>query len=262
MKYTIQEAGVFDTPASYEIELEVDPKHWQILNIVQSLRNNFIDRETAIAQFMGLLRSSIRIIMGALQDSMYPIANEEQKRVALEYMKLIHGNDFEPRKNGRVFPSDFTGPSSVTLQLENVAKPSEKSLIPNIRTNYCVTEKADGERKLLFINNKGRMYFIDSGMRVSFTGNITKEKDLFGTLLDGEHIKHSKNGQFINLYAAFDVYYIHEKCVKNMPFYIVSDGAIDSRQRMKLMNKCVEMLNSHAVTGENGCSVRIECKSF
>ncbi len=262
MKYTIQEAGVFDTPASYEIELEVDSNHHTIQHIVIGMRNGTYTKEDALNKFMGYLRTSIRIIMSALQDTMYPIGNEEQQKIALEYMQLIHGKDYEPRKNNRVFAFDFVGPSPVTLQLENVSKPNEKSVVPNIRTNYCVTEKADGERKLLFINHKGHIYFIDNGMRISFTGCITGEKELFGTLLDGEHIKHNKHGKFINLYAAFDVYYIHEKCVRDLPFFVNAEGVVDAKQRMKLMNKCVEMLKIAPITGRNGCPIRVECKMF
>jgi hypothetical protein len=262
MKYTIQEAGVFETPASYEIELEVDPTHWTLISIVDNLRNGTYNRETAIAKFMTEMRSAIRIVMGALQDTMYPTGNSEQKSIALEYMQLVHGKEYEPRKNARVFAYDFVGPSSVTLQLEHVAAPNEKSLVPNIRNNYCVTEKADGERKLMFINDKGRIYFIDSSMRISFTGCVTGEKELYGSLFDGEHIKHNSQKQFINLYAVFDVYYIHDKCVRDLPFYIAAEGAIDAKQRMKLMNRCVELLKISPVTGNTGCPIRVECKMF
>ena len=35
-------------------------------------------------------------------------------------------------------------------------------------------------------------------------------KELFNSLLDGEHIKNNKHGDAINLYAAFDIYYINK----------------------------------------------------
>jgi hypothetical protein len=262
MKYTIQEAGVFETPASYEIELEVDPKHNTMQTIINQLRIRKHTKETAIAAFMTELRSSIRIVMSAIQDTMYPTGNGEQKSIGLEYMQLVHGEKYQPRKNDRIFPSDFAGPSPVTLQIENIAEPNDKSLVPNIRNNYCVTEKADGERKLMFINDKGRIYFIDSGMRISFTGCITGEKSLYSSLFDGEHIKHNRRKQFINLYAVFDVYYIHKKCVKDMPFYIGTPDVVDAKQRMKLMNACIGMLKIEPITGTSGCPIRVECKMF
>ena len=42
--------------------------------------------------------------------------------------------------------------------------------------------------------------------------------DLFNSLLDGEHIKHNKKGEFINLYAAFDIYYINTKSIREFAF--------------------------------------------
>ena len=61
---------------------------------------------------------------------------------------MIRGEDYQVK---RVYPKDFIGPGSFTLQLENIIAPIEDSTIVNVRNNYCVTEKADGERKLLYI---------------------------------------------------------------------------------------------------------------
>ena len=68
------------------------------------------------------------------------------------------------------------------------------STIPNIRKNYTVTDKADGDRKLMYINAKGLIYLIDTNMNVVFTGAKTENEDLLESLLDGEHIKNSKTG--------------------------------------------------------------------
>ena len=90
--------------------------------------------------------------------------------------------------------------------------------IPNIRKNYTVTDKADGSRKLLFINENGKIYLINTLMNVEFTGALTEEDELFNTIIDGEHIIHDKNGEYINLFAAFDIYYINNKNVTGLPF--------------------------------------------
>lgn len=93
----------------------------------------------------------------------------------------------------------------------NIVPVNENCTVPNVRTNYTVTDKADGARKLLYICPSGRIYFIDTNMRFQFTGAQSDNKKLFYTLLDGEHILHDKNGRFINPFAAFDVYYIAGK---------------------------------------------------
>ena len=76
----------------------------------------------------------------------------------------------------------------------------DDSIVPNIRMPYTVTEKADGIRKLLFVNEKGRIYLIDVNMKIQFTGVVSKNKEFVNTILDGEHVLHDKFGAFINKY--------------------------------------------------------------
>ena len=55
-------------------------------------------------------------------------------------------------------------------------------------------------------------------MNIQFTGAETKNKDLYESILDGEHILYNKKGQFINLYAAFDIYFINNQNVTGLAF--------------------------------------------
>ena len=112
------------------------------------------------------------------------------------------------KKIPRIKSRDFVGPSSISLERPNIAPLQEDSMVPNIRLPYTVTEKADGVRKLMMINSKGKIYLIDVNMKVQFTGIVSKNKEAFNTILDGEHVLHDKFGAFINKYLAFDVYYI------------------------------------------------------
>ena len=78
------------------------------------------------------------------------------------------------------------GPSSSALQMINLINESDISEtninIPNIRKNYTVTDKADGLRKLLFINDNGKIYFINTLMNVEFTGVLTEQDELFNIM--------------------------------------------------------------------------------
>ena len=67
-------------------------------------------------------------------------------------------------KNDRSYSKNFIGPSQVTLQLHNITTGPNKGEI-NINTNYTVTEKADGIRKLLYIDDTGKIYLINSNMK-------------------------------------------------------------------------------------------------
>jgi len=196
---TVQQAEVFKRPESYEIELEID--------------NSRVGPGTAwdTSEKLGkAIRQVVRIVMNGLQNTRYPIGLAEKEGVLRSYMQLIHGDSW----NGpRVLSRNFIGPSSISIQMENVV-PLDKAVagIPNIRRYYTVTDKADGERRLLFVAPKtGRVYMIDMNMNVMFTGMVATEKELFDSLLDGEYIAYDRHRNWINRYAAFDVYYLGER---------------------------------------------------
>jgi hypothetical protein len=196
---TVQQAEVFKRPETYEIELEID--------------NSRVGRGTAwdTPEKLGkAIQQMVRIIMNGLQNTRYPIGLTEKESVLRSYMQLIHGNSWN---GARVLPRNFIGPSSISIQMENVV-PLDKAVVgvPNIRRHYTVTDKADGERRLLFVAPKtGRVYMIDMNMNVMFTGMVASEKELYDSLLDGEYIAYDRNRKWINRYAAFDIYYLGER---------------------------------------------------
>ena len=59
----------------------------------------------------------------------------------------------------------------------------------------------------MFVTDKGKIYLINTNMDIIFTGAKTQNEECFNCLFDGELISHDKAGKFINLYAAFDIYY-------------------------------------------------------
>ena len=202
-EYKFKDADVLNSSPQYEIEIEID--------------NNKVGPGTAYNTPESLnlaLKKVIKFVLSGLQSTNYPISYPEQEEIKSSYMKILWG-DKEQRK---IFPRNFVGPSSFTLQMVNIAPVNENMNIPNIRNNYCVTEKADGERKLLYISNKGKLYLIDTNMNIQFTGSITQQKESFNTIIDGEHILLDKKGNWINVYAAFDLYYIQGIDKRALPF--------------------------------------------
>jgi hypothetical protein len=180
-------------------------------------------------------------------------------------LKLVHGKEYNDRM--RMVPRFFMGPSSATLQIENIAPINDDSTIPNIRTNYTVTEKADGMRKLMYIADDGKIYLIDTNMNVQFTGAITKDVDLTHSILDGEHILHNKKGDFINLYAAFDVYIVNKKDVRSnafIPPYSDDKEAniILTKYRLPVLISIMKNLNAKSVVNDGISPMRFTNKQF
>ena len=232
-EYTIQDANLFNNIESYEIELEVD-------NARVGTGTPFNTHDALLDS----IRKCIRIILSGLQGTKFPISYKDQESVLNEYMTVVHGEHYQKR---RIMSSDFIGPSSYTLQLDNIVQKSENSDVPNIRANYTVTDKADGERKLLYISETGKIYMIDTNMNVIFTGTKTTNKDCFHTIIDGEHIKYNKKGEFINLYAAFDIYYYNKKGVRGLAFIRQTDEDDTRQYRLELLKQYIDILKPMSI---------------
>jgi hypothetical protein len=238
--YSVDDSNVFSNPETYEIEIEIDNR-----KIGPATPFNSPD------SILTALRKVIKFVLGGLQGTNYPISYSEQKGILDEYMKMIWMEDYDFKK--RVDNRNFIGPNSVTLQLKNVSPVNDNSNIINIRKDFVVTEKADGTRHLMYINNSGKIYFINTNMNVIFTGAKTENKDCFNCLLDGELISHDKNGNFINLYAAFDIYYYNKKDVRSLSF-MIKDIKIDNlyNARYEILKLVTTSLKPTSVVTING----------
>ena len=262
--YTLQEANVFNEPESYEMELEID-------NMAVGPGTKY----DTLPKLLEAVRAVIRIVLSAIQGTNYPITNTEMRQVQHAYLRMVKGveqGEYDMQSH-RVTSSDFIGPSSKTLQIENIVTGGI------LLENYTVTDKADGERKMLYVADGGKLYWIDSTMRVQFTGAMTNEKKLYGSLFDGEHIKYDKKRAFINLYAVFDVYFIHRKSVREFPFVKTEEPGQEQQQeepvakkptyRWTIMNTAVQLMKPVSSTtgkkskdAESECPFRIQCKEF
>jgi hypothetical protein len=211
--YTIEESNVFNNQENYEIEIELDNK-----KIGPSTK---FDTPQKIAT---ALRKVIKYVLSGLQQTNYPVSYPEQRYVIDSYMKMILTTEYKPTKF--ISSKNFIGPNSITLQLKNIAADDENSNEPNVRKDFVVTDKADGDRHLMFISGDGKIYLINTNMDVIFTGAKTLQKDCFNSILDGELIIHDKHGEFINLYAAFDIYYVKNMDIREYTFMLL-DGQKD-----------------------------------
>ena len=248
--YTFGDANLSRSPEKYEIELEIN-------NDMVGLGSPYDTPESLSVP----LRKAIMFVLSGLQGTNYPISYSQQNDILQEYMQLLMGDKYTAQ---RINSKNFVGPSSVALQVNNIALVNEDANIPNIRNGYTVTEKADGERKLLMIAKDGRIYLIDTNMNVQFTGAKTNDKKLFDSIIDGEHILHDKEGRHINLYAAFDIYYMNGADVRTFGFMGSSDDKqVDSDFRLPILNSLMTHLKAFGINSrESSSPMRFEVKTF
>jgi hypothetical protein len=225
-EYTFKSAQVTACDPKYEIEIEVDNK---AVGPGTRLQNGIVVAD--------ILRTGIKLVLAGMQGTNFPVSYHELGLVAKQYYYMLYPSELEKKsrrkdkdlegpaqtdENIKLIPHHFIGPSSYTLQVLNIAPINPDCTIPNIRTNYSVTDKADGMRKMLYVALSGRIYLVNTNMDFEFTGAICQEEKLQNTLIDGEHILHNKNGEYINLFAAFDIYFMGGRDVRTNAFINIS----------------------------------------
>lgn len=248
--YTTSEANVFNSDESYEVEIEID--------------NSRIGPGTTcdnLELMIDKLKKCAKFVMMGLQETNYPISISEQRSIASEYLKLIKSKS----DSTRLFPNNFVGPSSYTLQLNNIVDDVDNELsVPNIRENYTVTDKADGERRIMYVSKNGKIYLLNTNMKILFTGAKTNNEKCYNSLLDGEIIFHDKNGKYINLFAGFDIYIKNKIDVRHHKFYVHPDKEEDKlKSRLYELNGFVKDLNIVSISKSNSSSpLRVSVKQF
>jgi hypothetical protein len=174
-----------------------------------------------------------------LSDTPIPISKATVLKVQEEYRALISKNVQAPRREApstqsltepkKITECEFEGtplvdiafmaPKPITVEQRHLV-PSSPDTFENINIwkNYCVTDKADGERMLLFFTSSGDAYFLNTDLVVKPAG-MKGNKELVNTLIDGEFIPadHREDNSDRGLFAAFDIYYVKGKRVYDLP---------------------------------------------
>ncbi len=247
--YTIGESGVFDNPESYDIEVE-------------AINDEIIKESRNPEQVSKMIEQVALTILSGMQCSNYPIRLSEQKYMMNYYLGILHDFKANPQYKydpeipvNYLHPITFIGPQSKTLQLKNIAPNADDTNIPNITRSgeYCVTDKADGDRSLMIIGADGKIYLMNSNMNITFTGAKTDVEVCFNSILDGELILNDKEGRFVNTYAAFDIYFINKADIRKKPFIDYDDEKNKNliTCRLAALNELVKKLNPTSIIKSN-----------
>lgn len=194
------------------------------------IRNKLNDKQEKelVLLVIELLNHHIYSVLQIINNSHILLSSEKKTEIINEYRELTD----EQQSNKRI---TLITPQPVTLTLENL---SDTFATCSILENYSVTEKADGDRFLLFINKEGDSYLLNLTGVTRFNSytymNVipcdVKFKNIRSTILDGEFVTRNINGEKIKLYLYFDIYIngsVREN-IFNMPF--ISDKTENSRE--------------------------------
>ena len=157
--------------------------------------------------------SPVYLALKYIQETHYPMSRSQGLAVLKGYADAFYrGHRSSPEEIARNSRRFFLGAMPGTLSLVNVLPLDIKANAPNIRApypdDYTVTEKADGVRCLLFVDNSGDVFLIDRSLRVRRTG-LQQPTRL--SLIDGEYIPELLN------FLAFDLLFQDGRDVRDLP---------------------------------------------
>lgn len=175
----------------YEIEMEytaVDPKK----------KKNY---PHLIHEAFGIIGN----ILQAIQHRPIIMKESAMQEIRKKYAILVSGDTRVDMKNLSKYR---IGPQPVTLE--------KKDAIEKIGKNYAVTEKADGLRYILYIDDTGRGYLVNKLLDIIDTG-MTFETGK-SSILDGELLRVGRMGIPLFQFLVFDIYVYKGRKIMELPF--------------------------------------------
>lgn len=188
----------------------------------------------------------IREMHFILDNNIMPLKKEEQDNILKNYVTLITSMFSKRGKDNLKDNIVIIAPKSITLEKHNLVSVEEYGTT-SIFENYAVTEKADGNRYFLYVNDHSNVYLIDTATKEVRGCNI--KTSLKNCLLDGELIL--CQDRLINkqrdLFAIFDIYYYNAEKVSTLPLLAEDKTAKSRYNLMKEFVKHITHFYSHDI---------------
>lgn len=219
----VKESRVFDNPLVYEVEVEfignkikapgTDSKSYLMRQdyLNDKDKDGIVDRV-----FAGIFRH-IGILLQSIQDSFYIMSNDDIMSVISNYTNLT-----KKRDTGELFfgplPVDLDKNKCIQLP-DNVYDDMNRVYeVGNILIDYCVTDKSDGVRNLMFIDKAGDCYLISRDGISTIKSVGVRIPEWANSLFDGEYLEYDTSGSYLNKYMIFDCYYAKGENMMNAEF--------------------------------------------
>ena len=202
---------------------------------------------------------SIVRMLQVIEQNRSPITIDQQKQVLQEYDSLI--DKIREKKHFR--ESYYLAPKPLTLEQVHLSEAGLTYGQLSILDGYAVTDKADGERMLMYVNNNGESYLINSAFEVRGTGVRAKRDVMYNTLLDGEYLPASKrlDGVERDMFAVFDVYFVGGESVMGLPLINTGKFVVEEKEITHEKAKTKNTTTATKAAATTGSSYKISGKS-
>jgi len=169
-----------------------------------------------------IYRHSLRL-MQIVRNEPGLLTRAEANGVLRNYSNIIHRHrapQYDPVKRDPDSTKFFLAPKPITLERTQLIEPGKVYCVTSVLEDYVVSEKADGERMLLYVDGVGDSFLLNNILQPKRTGLKCTAKEYFQTILDGEfvlnhHLYDKTNTK--DLFAVFDVYFVNGKNVSQFP---------------------------------------------
>lgn len=181
-------------PQKYEIEIELLPT-----KVLKTKPPAVLTRIFAVTNKMIQIRTQWSVL----------ITNTERKQAISDYLNLFKANNGSLSYVFQNPKQYFMGPQPVTLERKNMIDTDNKTVnVFTILSEYSVTEKADGERMMMYINNEGRVSLINTRLDV-YPIRLDQhiDEEYRNSVIDGEFITVDSLKNRTNMFMGFDVYF-------------------------------------------------------
>ena len=163
----------------------------------------------------------LTFILSVRQNNFYVINTGEKRDIINQYRSLVM-----PQKKGHPY---FIGAQPETLQKDQL------SLL--FKELYSVTDKADGDRYFMFVDNKGYVSFIDNNISNIMKTDL-KSETFKDCLIDGELIRNVDNNQLSKIsFYAFDIIFVNSVDLRG-------DNNYHLKQRLDKLNDVIKSVSS------------------
>jgi SAM-dependent methyltransferase len=162
---TLKQSKKDDFNFNYELEVEINTKKLINDNIYNLSTKNFNVFMPSYNRFISSLINKLSIINNLLQNNLYDLDNTTEKQIIDDFKDLT-----------KIYKNNIIGPKPISLTFKD---------LNNLSKQYKITDKADGERFNLYINDKGYIYLLNNNGVL----NINRKTDNYkNTIIDGELI--------------------------------------------------------------------------
>ena len=239
-KKNIKAARVFENEMNYEVELEY------LGNKLESDKRP--DNGKVIDGFV----ENTGLILQIINDNYFLISEDERSAFFKTYKDLV--KDYK-----------FSGPQTVDLELSSVLERDYADYFNtvNIRKNYSVTDKADGERNLLVIGEDGKGFMLNRKNVVKATGCVFT--GMKNCILDGEYITTDKHGRPLCLYMVFDIYFMNGEDTRDRILIRAMEDRTPTstiqKSRFEYLDDFFKEMNVKYIS-ETGIKFTVERKTF